>query len=95
MSDQENNDYIRIRISSEDKKRFKDVCQQKSINGSELIRKLIIDWLNGKEPRTESPLQYPCNGNDWHDRYLKLEQASLKNKEELKRIIEELQNLTR
>lgn len=45
MTTIENDDSIRIRISSQTKAEFKDLCKKKAINSSELLRQLINNWI--------------------------------------------------
>ena len=41
--------YIRIRISKEIKEQFQQLTKEKAINQSELIRQLIINWINRQQ----------------------------------------------
>ena len=40
---------IGIRLPQELKEEFTQICKERCINQSELIRKLIVDWINSEK----------------------------------------------
>ena len=51
----ENNKRVvfQIRLDKELKKNFQDICKQKAINSSELLRQFIEQWLQQQEQTKE------------------------------------------
>ncbi len=49
MQDKEKDDSIRIRVSATLKEEFQQTCKKKAINGSELLRQLITEWLQAQK----------------------------------------------
>lgn len=45
MIDKEKDTYIRIRLDADTKERFKNICQKRAINLSELIRQWITKYV--------------------------------------------------
>ncbi len=48
--------YIRLRIAADTKQQFQQLCKQKAINSSELLRQLITQWMENQ--------QQPINTNN-------------------------------
>ncbi len=49
MQDKEKDDSIRIRVSATLKEEFQQACKKKAINGSELLRQFITEWLQAQK----------------------------------------------
>ena len=47
--DKEKDSYIRIRIDTQTKEKFQELCKKKAINSSALIRQLIEQWNKEQE----------------------------------------------
>lgn len=43
--DDKKTDIIRLRVSKEMKEQYNQLCKEKAINSSELLRQFIVRWL--------------------------------------------------
>lgn len=96
MLKQEKVDCIRLRLTPDLKSRFQAACKERSINGSELIRKLMETWLKG-EPvsvaaslRNEASKTTAGESDRWKEKYLELELQVLKERQEMKKLIAQM-----
>lgn len=51
MSNQKmkNSVFMQIRIEKDTRDKFRELCKEKAINSSELLRMLIINWIKNNE----------------------------------------------
>lgn len=52
QQDKPQDSYIRLRIATDTKQQFQQLCKRKAINSSELLRQLIIQWIHEQQDAT-------------------------------------------